>query len=72
MGELMGFRYVVTFNRPCYPSIEYFDSYEDAYRFAHDLIKEEHEEEAVESREGCKCSVTVSKVLDFSNVYTWY
>lgn len=38
-------KWVVIFNHPYYPDIEFFDNARDAYKYADDIIEENHKED---------------------------
>ena len=57
--------FIVTINKPYYPSVEYFSSLEDAWKYRAELIKDESSEDGVYD-----VTVTVARILSDTFIKT--
>ena len=60
-------KYVVTINRPYYPSVQYFNNYDEAIEEFHALRNDEHEEDGE-----YQVFITMAEVIVMSEIKTYW
>ena len=61
------FKYIVTIDRPYYPSVDYFTTLKEARRFFKEEIKDIHSEDGQYDVKIC-----IAKVISFTEIKTSY